>query len=91
MAMLSLLRRIEWNGRTTTHGLRSAFKTWASERTSYADEISEAALAHAKGDKLAAAYNRGDVLEKRRRLMQDWGSYCDKGGQAGARVISIRG
>lgn len=89
-AMLMLLRRMGWADRTTTHGFRSAFKTWASERTAYADEISEAALAHAKGDKLAAAYNRGDVLEKRRRLMQDWANYCEKGGHAGARVVPMR-
>lgn len=92
MSMLALLRRMEWADRTTTHGLRSAFKTWAAECTSYPDEVSEAALAHAKGDKLAAAYNRGDVLDKRRRLMQDWANYCEKGRQrSGARnVVPIR-
>lgn len=93
MAMLALLRRMGWAERTTTHGLRSAFKTWASETTSYADEVSEAALAHAKGDKQAAAYNRGDALEKRTRLMADWGKYCETGGRKGSarNVVAIRG
>lgn len=92
MAMLALLRRMGWARRTTTHGLRAAFKTWASETTSYADEVSEAALAHAKGDKLAAAYNRGDALAKRTRLMDDWGDFCEaRNGKVGTRnVVPIK-
>jgi integrase len=52
----------------TVHGLRSAFSTWAAEQTSFSDAVVEAALAHAKGDKVAAAYNRSDLFEKRREL-----------------------
>jgi integrase len=60
----------------TTHGMRAAFKTWASERTNYATETIELSLAHAVGSKVEAAYRRTDLFEKRRRLMADWADYC---------------
>jgi integrase len=59
----------------TTHGWRSTFKDWASEATSYANEVSEMALAHTIENKAEAAYRRGDMLEKRRAMMQDWADY----------------
>ena len=62
----------------TTHGFRSAFRDWAGDETEYAREISEAALAHLVGDEAERAYRRGDALEKRRRLMQDWALHCSK-------------
>jgi integrase len=74
--MRRMLRRLRPN--TTTHGFRSTFKDWASERTSYENYISEAALAHAVGDKVEAAYRRGDALDKRRKLMEAWATYCSK-------------
>ena len=52
------------------------FRDWAAEQTAYPNELLEIALAHAVGDKVEAAYRRGDMLEKRRRLMEDWGRYC---------------
>jgi integrase len=75
MAMLETLRRM---GRSdiTVHGFRSTFKDWASEQTAFPNEVSEAALAHAVGDKVEAAYRRGELLEKRRKLMNAWGAYC---------------
>ncbi|HEV2561092.1 MAG TPA: integrase arm-type DNA-binding domain-containing protein [Rhizomicrobium sp.] len=75
MAMLETLRRM---GRDdiTVHGFRSSFKDWAAECTSYPGEVSEAALAHAVGDKVEAAYRRGDLFEKRRKLMNAWATYC---------------
>jgi integrase len=74
MAMDMLLRRM---GRdVTVHGFRSTFKDWASERTNFPNEVSEAALAHVVGDKVEAAYRRGDLFEKRRRLMEAWTEYC---------------
>jgi integrase len=78
-AMTALLGRM---GRSdiTVHGFRSTFKDWASERTSHADIVSEMALAHAIGDKVEAAYRRGDLLQKRRELMQDWARYCQTEG-----------
>jgi integrase len=60
----------------TVHGMRSAFKDWASERTNYPNIVSEMALAHAIGDKVEAAYRRGDLFAKRKRLMDEWGRYC---------------
>src|SRR6185437_9950117 len=70
MAMLELLRGMG-QGDLTVHGFRSTFKDWAAEQTSYPNEMSEMALAHVVSDKVEAAYRRGDMREKRRRLMQD--------------------
>ena len=75
MAFLMLLRRMQIND-LTVHGFRATFKTWASERTSFQNEIVEAALAHIVGDKVEQAYRRGDMFEKRRRLMQQWATFC---------------
>lgn len=60
----------------TVHGMRSAFRDWAAEETSFANEVCEAALAHVVGDKAEAAYRRGDLFKKRRELMQAWARYC---------------
>jgi integrase len=60
----------------TTHGFRATFKTWASERTASQNEIVEAALAHVVGSKVEQAYRRGDMFEKRSRLMQQWATFC---------------
>jgi integrase len=75
MAMLELLRGMAGNG-YTVHGFRSSFRDWAAEQTNYPRELAEAALAHALKDKTEAAYQRGDLLEKRRRLMRDWSRFC---------------
>jgi integrase len=75
MSLLMLLRRMNLQ-KLTVHGFRSTFKTWASERTSFQNEIVEAALAHVIGDKVEKAYRRGDMFEKRRRLMQQWAAFC---------------
>jgi integrase len=75
MAMLTLLRRMKRDD-LTTHGFRSTFRDWAAETTAYPGEVVEMALAHVIGDKTEAAYRRGDLFEKRRRLMQEWGAAC---------------
>jgi integrase len=75
MAFLMLLRRMG-RGDLTAHGFRATFKTWASECTSFQNEITEAALAHVIGDKVERAYRRGDLFEKRRRLMHQWATFC---------------
>jgi hypothetical protein len=67
----------------TTHGFRSAFRDWAADETDHQREVIEAAIAHAVGDAVERAYRRGDALEKRRALMQDWANYC-AGGANGA-------
>lgn len=58
------------------HGLRSTFRDWCAEHTDYPRELAEMALAHKIPDKVEAAYRRGDMLEKRRRLMNDWAVFC---------------
>jgi integrase len=58
------------------HGFRATFKTWVSERTSFQNEIVEAALAHVIGDKVEQAYRRGDMFERRRQIMQQWATFC---------------
>ena len=75
MALLALLKRMG-RGDLTTHGFRSTFRDWTAERTSYPREVAEMALAHTIGDKVEAAYRRGDLFEKRRRLMQEWAKFC---------------
>jgi len=75
MALLMLLRRMELD-ELTVHGFRSTFRDWAAERTNYPNHVVEMALAHAVADKVEAAYRRGDLFEKRRRLMQQWATFC---------------
>jgi integrase len=65
----------------TVHGLRSTFRDWASERTSFSREVAEMALAHAIPNAVEAAYRRGDLFEKRRKLMEAWAKFC--GGRRG--------
>jgi integrase len=88
MAMLQLLRRM---GRVniTTHGFRSSFRDWAAEQTGFPGEVAEAALAHVVGDKVEAAYRRGDLFDKRVRLMAAWGSFCTTPRPAG-QVVQMR-
>jgi integrase len=76
MAMLELLRGMRAGA--TVHGFRSSFRDWAAERTSYPNHVAEAALAHTIGDKVEKAYRRGDLFEKRRRLMADWAQWCSR-------------
>lgn len=76
MAMTAVLRRMGC-GDITVHGFRSTFHDWAAERTNFPNEVVEMALAHAVGDKVEAAYRRGDLFEKRRRLMAEWAAYCN--------------
>jgi integrase len=71
----------------TVHGFRSSFSTWAAEETDFPEEIGEACLAHFTGNRTAAAYQRGDLLVKRRRLMERWGNFCCP---TGAEVVQLR-
>jgi integrase len=75
MAMAELLKRMDRTG-ITVHGFRSTFRDWAAERTAYPNHIVEMALAHVIGNKVEAAYRRGDLIAKRARLMADWARYC---------------
>jgi integrase len=62
----------------TVHGFRSAFRTWAGETTSYPREVIEMALAHRTGDAVEQAYARGDLFQRRKRLMEEWATYCGR-------------
>jgi integrase len=75
MAMSSVLSRM---GRTdiTVHGFRSTFRDWAAETTGFPNHVVEMALAHVIGDKVEAAYRRGDLFAKRARLMAEWDRFC---------------
>ena len=88
MALIMLLRRMGY-GDLTVHGFRSTFRDWCAEATNHPREVAEQALAHVLGDKVEAAYRRGDLFEKRRRLMEDWAQFCARPAIS-AEVVSIR-
>jgi integrase len=90
MAMSSVLGRMERTD-ATVHGFRSTFRDWAAERTNYPNFVVEMALAHVIGDKVEAAYRRGDLFTKRVRLMADWARFATtKPAQASAKVVALR-
>lgn len=94
MAMLELIKRMHeqatsegakgWidpkcdDERITVHGFRSSFRDWAAERTNFPQEVCKMALAHTVGDEVEEAYRRGDLFEKRRRLMLNWARFCER-------------
>jgi integrase len=88
MAMLKMLRGLRPG--LTVHGFRSTFKDWCSETTAYPNEMSELALAHAVSDKVEAAYRRGDMREKRRRMMADWASFANHPVSSSPKIVPIR-
>lgn len=88
MVMGMLLRRMKVDA--TVHGFRSGFRDWAAESTSFVHEVCEMALAHAIPSHSEAAYRRGDLLEKRRRLMDAWADYCDQPASNTKNVVAIR-
>jgi integrase len=92
MAMLEFLQGMPGLSDLTVHGFRSTFKDWCAEQTAYPNELSEMALAHTVSDKVEAAYRRGDMREKRRRLMEDWATYCSSPPAAvrGDNVVAMR-
>ena len=89
-SLTTVLHRMGHRG-ITQHGFRSTFRDWAGETTSYPREVIEHALAHKLKDKAEAAYQRGDMFEKRKGLMEDWARYCGTVRTASAdNVVSIR-
>lgn len=88
MSLTAVLRRMQRDD-LTTHGFRSTFRDWAAEATNYPHEVAEMALAHTVGNKVEAAYRRGDLFKKRRGIMQAWADYLDRLKQ-GADVIQLR-
>ncbi len=87
MALLMTLRRMG-HADLTAHGFRSTFRDWAAERTAFPSEVAEMALAHVVGDKVEAAYRRGDLFDKRRQLADAWARFCTAPPVAG-NVVAI--
>jgi integrase len=88
LAMWNLLRELRPDA--TVHGMRSSFRDWAAEATNHPNHVVEMALAHAIGDDVEKAYRRGDLFDKRRRLMDAWAQFCAKPAPTGATVTPIR-
>jgi integrase len=72
----------------TVHGFRASLSTWRAEHTAFPEEVGEAVLGHAKGDKTAAAYNRADYMMKKRQLLNAWATFCTKSA-TGGKVVPI--
>jgi integrase len=87
MTLSKVLRSMDIDA--VPHGFRSTFKDWAREYTRYPDEVSEPALAHVNSDATRAAYARSELIEQRRKLMDDWARFCSKISEAG-KVVPIR-
>ncbi len=88
MTMTAVLKRMK-HGDLTAHGFRSSFRDWAAEATHHQNHIVEMALAHVVGNAVEAAYRRGDLLDKRRSLMNDWAAHCSAA--VADNVVELRG
>ena len=86
VALSKALHQASGTTAVTVHGLRSTFRDWVAEAADYPRDVAEMSLAHAIGDKVEAAYRRGDLFEKRRAMMEEWGRFAAAGTQS--RVIS---
>jgi integrase len=86
-----MLKTLERMGRTdlTVHGFRSSFRDWAEEMTGFQGSVAEAALGHVIGDKVEAAYRRGDLFDKRAKLMDAWAIFATTPAKDG-KVIAMR-
>jgi integrase len=89
LTLRRVLKAMGRNGDVTTHGFRATFKTWASERTNYPNHVVEQALAHTIGNAVERAYHRGDLFEKRKRLMADWAKFCSQPLADRSNVVAI--
>jgi integrase len=87
----TLIRELQRLGvKATVHGFRSSFRTWAGERTSFANHVIEIALAHTIGSAVERAYSRGDLLDQRSKLMEAWAVFCDSRSRCDGEVVAIR-
>lgn len=89
MTLSAVLRRMEVPA--VPHGFRSTFRDWCAEQTNYPRDVAEMALAHTIGDKVEAAYRRGDLFAKRTKLMQAWADFCNRPAAGQASVTPIQG
>jgi integrase len=87
MAFLMLLRRMQYDD-LTAHGFRSTFRDWAAERTHFPSEVAEMALAHTVNSKVEQAYRRGDLFDRRRRMMAAWATFCGTAKEAGQERVT---
>jgi len=89
----SVWRLAKWaaDSNITVHGLRATFRIWAAEKTSFSSEVAEAALAHAVPDAVVASYKRTDFFERRRKLMEQWGTFCTAAPAERGKVVSLQG
>ena len=87
-ALGMVLRRMKIDD-VTVHGFRSAFRDWAAECTNFTNEVCEVALAHTVTNRVEAAYRRGDLFEKRRKLMDAWAAFCSVPKTAG-KIVPMR-
>ena len=94
MALSQLMRGMRERGTLSVdgvpHGFRSTFRNWAADQTNYSDEIRKVASGHAVGDSVKQAYQRTDLLEKRRRLMTAWGNFLDQTARMSGVVRQIK-
>jgi len=89
--MRGMRERGELSVEAVPHGFRSTFRDWAAEITNYPDEIRRAASGHSVGDAVKESYQRTDLLEKRRHLMNDWATFLDRPSVARtAKVTQLR-
>lgn len=88
--MLKYLRETFGYDKLTVHGFRSSFRDWSAERTNFPNEVCEMALAHVIKSKSESAYRRGDLLDRRRPLMEMWSAYCHRGAADGGKVVKLR-
>ena len=93
MALLQMMRGMGYGvncdrGDYVPHGFRSSFRDWSGEISSYPRDVAEMALAHVIENKVEAAYRRGDLFDKRRKMMQEWADYLD-GLKNGADIVPI--
>jgi integrase len=87
MALSAVMRRMGLE--YVPHGLRSTFRDWTAERTNYPRDLAEMALAHTIGDKVEAAYRRGDMLERRAHMMQAWADFLATPTATGEKVVTL--
>jgi integrase len=88
ITVLSMAKKIG-TAKTNVHGFRSTFRDWAAEETTYPNHVIEMALAHAIPDAVEAAYRRGDLFDKRRKLMDAWAAYCAKVETDAGKVVAL--
>jgi integrase len=89
-AMSRLVRKMGYSGRMSPHGARSSFSTWVSEATTFEPALAEIALGHKIGSAVAQRYMRGDMLDKRRRLMIAWSEFITGSAQQSGAVVPMR-